>query len=147
MFRDPVLRRSVEEEERFPRDRMPTKPGEPPAYHRPPSPTTQTPFSTGPSHTSPTTPAPPPLHHPNFSPHHHHRAPAEPPTTELPPLSTALFGANNTAPKYYDPTSDHGDRGLAQPQTRYESHYPSQVHPRFLFLSQTHPFVHTGVSS
>ncbi|KAF2474219.1 helicase SWR1 [Lindgomyces ingoldianus] len=128
MFRDPVLQRPADEEDRFSRDRMPTKPGEPPAYHRPQSPT-QTPFSYSPPnrpHTSnPNTPAPLPLHHSNFN-THPRLPPTSPSTTELPPISTALYSRENTASKYYDPTSDHGDRGIGRGTARYDGHYPSQ---------------------
>lgn len=148
MFRDPVLRRSVEEEERFSRDRMPTKPGEPPAYHIPQSPTTQTPFSTSRSQNSPNAPAPLPLHHSNFTSHQHHRSPTSPGTTELPPISTALYASrDNTSSKYYDPTSDHGDRGVAQPAARYESHYSSQVRLHHFFDDITARNLYAGMRS
>ncbi|KAF2004418.1 helicase SWR1 [Amniculicola lignicola CBS 123094] len=141
MFREPaVLQRPGNEEQRS-RDRMPTKPGEP-AYHRPQSPT-QTPFSYSPNrpHTStPNTPAsasasasasaPLPLHLPNFSPHPPRLPPTSPGTTELPPISTAStapYSRENTTSKYYDPTSDHGDRGIGRGPPRYNGHYPSQT--------------------
>ncbi|KAF2638995.1 hypothetical protein P280DRAFT_470990 [Massarina eburnea CBS 473.64] len=123
MFRDPV-RRSIDADERD-MDSMPTKPspGEPPAYHH------QTPFSSSarPQNASPT-PAPTPLH-PHTHTHQHHRSPTSPRAPEhLPPIGTALYAREHAPSKYYDPTSDHGDRRrLSQPGARYESHYPSQT--------------------
>ncbi|KAF2181790.1 helicase SWR1 [Zopfia rhizophila CBS 207.26] len=109
---------------------MPTKPGEQPAYHRPQSPTTQTPFSYSPtnrSHTSnPPTPAPLPLHHSNFN-NHTRLPPTSPGTTELPPISSAIYSRENTASKYYDPTSDHADRGVGRNTAWYDGHYGSQA--------------------
>ncbi|KAH7122455.1 SNF2 family N-terminal domain-containing protein [Dendryphion nanum] len=132
MYREAVLRRPSEEEDRFARDR--TK-GEQPAnaYHtgRPPqSPTSQTPFSY--NNSNPNTPAPLSLHHSNFTPHQPRLPPSSPGTTELPPLSTALYTRENTTTttttsKYYDPTSDHGDRSVGRNGTRYDANFPSQT--------------------
>jgi DNA helicase INO80 len=46
-------------------------------------------------------------------------------TTELPPISTALYSRDTS--RYYDPTSDNGDRGLGRETARYDNHYPPQV--------------------
>lgn len=103
------------------------QPGEPtPAYQT----TAQTPLSTSAHpHHSHAKPAahPSDLSSPAAShPHHHRRQPASPHTTELPPLSTALY----TAPKsssYYDPTSDHGLGQPHPPQARFDATHSSQV--------------------
>ncbi|KAL6708133.1 putative DNA helicase ino80 [Coniothyrium glycines] len=121
MFRDPVLRRSVDDGEDA-RERMSGQ-GEPPQdYHRSPTQTGQ-PYQ----HRSPTTPAPLPHqhHHPNnHNAHQHHRPPASPGATELPPISTAIYSRDSS--RYYDPTQDNGDRGLARDPARYDNHYPPQ---------------------
>lgn len=119
MFRDPVLRPSVDEgEERSRADRMP--PGHqgeptPSAYHTSPTQAGQ-PYH----HHSPNTPAPLPL-----QPHQHHRQPASPASTELPPISTALYSRDTS--RYYDPTSDNGDHRVARDPARYDPQYPAQV--------------------
>jgi hypothetical protein len=81
-------------------------------------------------HHSPTT-APVPVHHPSYPPHphphHHHRPPHSPSTTELPPLSTALYSRDSAASKYYDPTSDHGERALGRDTARYDTQHTPQV--------------------
>ena len=82
-------------------------------YHHGQSPKTQT---TNRPHNSAPAPAPFPLHHSN---HHPRVPPPSPGSTELPSISTAL----NSASKYYDPTSDNGDRSVR----RYENHYSPQV--------------------
>ncbi|KAF2263917.1 helicase SWR1 [Lojkania enalia] len=109
---------------------MPTKPGEQPAYHRPQSPA-QTPFSYSPTnrpHTStPNTPAPLPLHPSNFNSHPPRLPPTSPSTTELPPISTALYSRENTAFNNYDLTSDHGHRSIGRATARYDTHYPPQT--------------------
>ncbi|KAF2115059.1 SNF2 family N-terminal domain-containing protein [Lophiotrema nucula] len=123
MFRDPVLRRSVEEE----RDRMsaPVHQGEgdqQPAYTSP----TQT---YRPHNSTPHTPAPLPLHHSNFN-GHPPRLPLTSPTTELPPISTAIYSPReSTASKYYDPTSDYGDRSVGRSTTRYDATRDSHAYP------------------
>jgi DNA helicase INO80 len=81
-------------------------------------------------------------------PPHSHRAPPSPRITELPPISTALYSRDSAASKYYDPTTDHGDRDrdrdreLGQDTTRYDTHYhthyPAQVR---------HPMPDTGITS
>ncbi|ORY09922.1 SNF2 family N-terminal domain-domain-containing protein [Clohesyomyces aquaticus] len=121
---------------------MGTKPGEPPvpvpvpvpapvpAYKASGSPT-QTPFG---YHSPPnrppsshlTSPAPLPLHHANFNNNYPRLQPVSPSTTGLPPISTAVYGRENTASKYYDPTSDHADRSVGRGTARYEGHYPPQ---------------------
>ncbi|KAF1947084.1 hypothetical protein EJ02DRAFT_450055 [Clathrospora elynae] len=83
------------------------------AYHGSPTQTYQ--------HHSPTAPAPLPLHHANLHAHQHHRPPPSPTTTALPPISTALYSRDTS--RYYDPTSDNGDRGVGQ-AARYDTHYP-----------------------
>ncbi|KAF1839073.1 helicase SWR1 [Decorospora gaudefroyi] len=115
MFRDPVLRRSVDEGDEYPRGERMQEPT--PAYHTSPTQAGQ-PYQ----HHSPTTPAPLLLHHPNLHAHQHHRPPPSPNTTELPPISTALYSRDTS--RYYDPTSDNGDRGLARDPARYDTHYP-----------------------
>lgn len=77
----------------------------------------------GRTHHSPST-APLPVHPQPYPPHQHHTAPA---STELPPISTALYSRDTTASKYYDPTSDHGDHGVARDTARFDNHYPPQV--------------------
>ncbi|KAF2866618.1 SNF2 family N-terminal domain-containing protein [Massariosphaeria phaeospora] len=114
MYRDPGLRRSVDEEG-FEREGLPANGGSP-VSHRPP----QSPTTTRPPQGSPTTPRPQPPHfaaHPHPHPHPP-RLPVSPRTTELPSISTALYSS------YYDPTSDNGDRSVARGPPRYESHYP-----------------------
>src|SRR3954468_24804545 len=91
---------------------MPT-PGDVPAYHHPQSP--QTPFTNRP-HNS--------LHHTNFN-NHNPVPPTSPGTTELPPISTALYSQRDS--RFYDPTSDHGDRSVGRGTPRYDGHYPAQV--------------------
>ena len=120
MFRDPVLRRSVDDGEEHARG-IPGQ-GEPPDYHRSPTQTGQ-PYQ----HHSPTTPAPLPHQHQhaNHHAHQHHHPPPSPGTTALPPISTALYSRDTS--RYYDPTSDNGDRGLAREPARYDNHYPPQV--------------------
>lgn len=83
------------------------------------------------AHHSPST-APLPAHPQSYPPHQHHAAPA---TTELPPISTALYSRDTTASKYYDPTSDHGDHAVARDTARFDNHYPPQVRPH----PSTHP--------
>jgi DNA helicase INO80 len=131
MFRDPVRRPSVEDEERDRRRRPGEAPPSRDAYH-PQSPSAQTPSRLHhPLQSSPTQ-----SHHSQYTSHQH------PPTsssrgTALPPISTALYARDTTsANTYYDPTSD-GDRRLSQPATRYEGHYPQQVcrHHPHLFPS------------
>ncbi|KAJ4367070.1 putative DNA helicase ino80 [Neocucurbitaria cava] len=93
----------------------------PPAYHRSPTQTGQ-PYQ----HHSPAAPAPLPLHHANnFHPHQHHRPPTSPPSTELPPISTALYSRDTS--RYYDPTSDNGERSVGRDPARYDNHYPPQT--------------------
>jgi DNA helicase INO80 len=77
-------------------------------------------------------------HHTTY-PHQHHRAPPSPSTTELPPISTALYSRDTAASKYYDPTSDHGERAVARDPARYDNHYSPQV--------RTHPSPSTTRSS
>jgi DNA helicase INO80 len=81
-------------------------------------------------HTSPTqagqpyqhhSPAPLPLHHT----HQHHRPPTSPNDTELPSISTTLYSRDTS--RYYDPTLDNGDRGIARETARYDTHYQPQV--------------------
>ncbi|KAF2854405.1 hypothetical protein T440DRAFT_465374 [Plenodomus tracheiphilus IPT5] len=125
MFRDPVLRRSVDDGEDHSRGESGMPPGhqgEPPpaAYHRSPTQTGQ-PYQ----HHSPATPAPLPLHHPNQHAHHQHHRPPSSPRTELPPISTALYSRDTS--RYYDPTSDNGDRSIARDPARYDNHYPPQT--------------------
>lgn len=126
MFRDPVLRRSVDEGDEYSRgERMPPgHQGEPtPAYHSSPTQTGQ-PYQ---HHHSPSTPAPVSLQPANLLAHHqHHRPPSSPRSTELPPISTALYPRADTS-RYYDPTSDNGDRALGRDTARYDNHYPPQV--------------------
>ena len=74
-------------------------------------------------HHSPNTPAPLAL-----QPHQHHRPPPSPTSTELPPISTALYARDTS--RYYDPTSDNGDRRVARDPARYDPQYPPQVRPR-----------------
>ncbi|KAF1850971.1 uncharacterized protein K460DRAFT_350956 [Cucurbitaria berberidis CBS 394.84] len=127
MFRDPaVVPRSVDDAEELSRgdERMP--PGHqgdpPPAYHTSPTQTAQ-PYQ----HHSPTTPAPLPLHHANnFHPRQHHRPPTSPPSTDLPPITTQLYARDTS--RYYDPTSDNGERTLGRDPARYDTnHYPPQT--------------------
>ncbi|KAL5121742.1 putative DNA helicase ino80 [Pleosporales sp. CAS-2024a] len=101
MFRAPGLRRSVDDEG----ERM--HQGE--QAYGPPSP----------AHTTPL-----PAHHPSYPPHHHHRPPPPPAAHALPPITTALYSRDAAASKYYDPTSDHGQRTLARDTPRYDSQYP-----------------------
>ncbi|OCL13572.1 helicase SWR1 [Glonium stellatum] len=112
-------------------------PGEQPAYNAAHSPT-QTPFSYSPTnraHTSnPPTPAPLPLHHTNFN---TRPQPTSPSTTGLPPIASALYSRENTGSKYYDPTSDHGDRTLGRSTPRYDGHYPSQARDSYNFSERT----------
>ena len=134
MFRNPVLQRPADEDDRLSRDRD-RMPGEQPAYNAAHSPT-QTPFSYSPTnraHTSnPPTPAPLPLHHTNFN--HTRPQPTSPSTSGLPPIASALYSRETVGSKYYDPTSDHGDRTVGRSTPRYDGHYPSQVrHPTFFF--------------
>ncbi|RAR14376.1 helicase SWR1 [Stemphylium lycopersici] len=95
----------------------------PAAYHRSPTQASQ-PYQ----HHSPNTPAPSTLHHTNLQPHQHHRPPPSPDTTELPPISTALYSRDTS--RYYDPTSDNGDRGVAREPARYDTQYPPAQQPR-----------------
>jgi hypothetical protein len=92
-------------------------------------------------HHSPTT-APLPVHHPNYPPHphphQHHHPPHSPSTTELPPLSTALYSRDSAASKYYDPTSDHGERALGRDTARYDTQHTPQVRT-FPRMSLHHP--------
>ncbi|KAF2012563.1 hypothetical protein BU24DRAFT_254385 [Aaosphaeria arxii CBS 175.79] len=93
-------------------------------YHRPQSPA----LSYSPTtHNSSNPPAPLSLHHSNFNSHQPRLPPTSPGTAELPPISTALYPRENTASKYYDPTSDHGDHGVERSGTRYDGHYPQQT--------------------
>jgi len=128
---------------------MPPSQGEahPPVYRS--SPTT-TPARQPPPpphhHASPTASAPLPLHHANPNalqdlqqhqqhhspphPHHrHHRHPPSdlPPSSDLPPLGTALYARDLS--RYYDPTSDHGDSHvrLAHDPARHDASDPTQV--------------------
>ena len=87
----------------------------PSAYHTSPTQAGQ-PYH----HHSPNTPAPLPL-----QPHQHHRQPASPSSTELPPISTALYSRDTS--RYYDPTSDNGDHRVARDPARYDPQYPAQV--------------------
>jgi DNA helicase INO80 len=123
MFRDPVLRRSVDDEgERMHQGEQAYGAHSPEqGHHRP--------------HHSPTT-APLPAHHQNFHPHQHHRPPTSPSTTELPPISTALYSRDSAASKYYDPTSDHGERSLGRDTARYDNQYPPQVRPSALYITR-----------
>jgi DNA helicase INO80 len=130
MFRDP-LRRSVDEEEERRRGLLPQ--GE--TYQGLQSPTMQTP---GPHHQSPTTA---PVHH-AYHPHQHHRPPTSPGTTELPPISTALYSRDSAASKYYDPTSDYGDGNVGRDTTRYEQSYHPQVRNSCLDLTSPHQHHH-----
>ncbi|EMD67739.1 hypothetical protein COCSADRAFT_168915 [Bipolaris sorokiniana ND90Pr] len=86
----------------------------PSAYHTSPTQAGQ-PYH----HHSPNTPAPLPL-----QPHQHHRQPASPSSTELPPISTALYSRDTS--RYYDPTSDNGDHRVARDPARYDPQYPAQ---------------------
>ncbi|OAL51043.1 hypothetical protein IQ07DRAFT_586619 [Pyrenochaeta sp. DS3sAY3a] len=120
MFRDPVLRRSVDEGdgERMP----PGHQGEPPpAYHTSPT-QPGLPYQ---HHHSPTTPAPLPLQPAHLHAHQHHRQPSSPRSTALPPISTALYARDTS--RYYDPTSDNGERALGRETARYDNHYPPQT--------------------
>lgn len=88
----------------------------------------------GRAHHSPTLPHPHSTTLANAAYPHHHRAPPSPRITELPPISTALYSRDSAASKYYDPTTDHGDRDrdrdLGRDTARYDTHYPAQVrHP------------------
>lgn len=123
MFRDPVLRRSVDDEgERMHQGEQAYGAHSPEqGHHRP--------------HHSPTT-ASLPAHHPNFPPHQQHRPPTSPSTTELPPISTALYSRDSAASKYYDPTSDHGERSLGRDTARYDNQYPPQVRPSALYITR-----------
>ncbi|KAK1915088.1 putative DNA helicase ino80 [Pyrenophora teres f. teres] len=111
MYRDPVDDGEHSRGGRIP----PGHQGEPtPAYHR----SASQPYQ----HHSPNTPAPLPLHHAaNLLPH---QPPQSPNNTELPPISTALYSRDTS--RYYDPTSDNGDRGLARDPARYDPQYPAQ---------------------
>lgn len=129
MFRDPVLRRTVDDGEEHSRGerKPPGHQGEPTpaAYHRSPTQAGQ-PYQ----HHSPNTPAPLPLHQNLHHPHPHPHPPQHSPnTTELPPISTALYSRDTS--RYYDPTSDNGERGVARDPARYDSttntQYPAQV--------------------
>ena len=74
-----------------------------------------------PHNSTPQSPTPLPLHHSNFN-GHPPRLPLPSPTTELPPISTAIYSPReSTASKYYDPTSDYGDRSLGRSTTRYDA--------------------------
>jgi DNA helicase INO80 len=132
MFRDPVLRRSVDDEgERMHQGEQAYGPQSPAQTH-------------GRPHHSPTT-APLPAHPPNFHPHQHHRPPPSPSTTELPPISTALYSRDTAASKYYDPTSDHGERSLGRDTARYDPQYPPQVRlPTLPAASHAHRPHHHG---
>lgn len=113
MYRDPVDDGEHSRGGRIP----PGHQGEPtPAYHR----SASQPYQ----HHSPNTPAPLPLHHANL---HPHQPLPSPNTTELPPISTALYSRDTS--RYYDPTSDNGDRGLARDPARYDPQYSAQVRP------------------
>lgn len=106
------------------------QPGAPPAsrdaYHHPQSPPSQTPSRLHHVQTSPT--------HPHFPSHSHQHHPASPSrAAALPPISTALYAHESSAPKYYDPPTD-GDRRLSQSAPRYDAHYPPQV--------RCHPHLH-----
>lgn len=76
---------------------------------------------------SPTTTTAHPLHYPPPL-HQHHRPPPSPTTAaDLPPISTALYSRDQPASKYYDPTSDYGDRAIGRDSARYDPAYPPQV--------------------
>lgn len=128
MFRDPVLRPEVDdgEERSRPDRRPPGHQGEPTpsAYHTSPT-QAGLPYQ----HRSPNTPTPTPTLHPH---QHHHRPPASPASTELPPISTALYPRDTS--RYYDPTSDNGDRGIARDPARFDSQYPAQVRTCLFFF-------------
>ncbi|KAH3904140.1 chromatin-remodeling ATPase INO80 [Parastagonospora nodorum] len=107
MFRDPVLRRSVDGEGETMQQ----------GDHQAHSPT-QTQGHQPRIHSAT-----------NYPPHQQSRPPPSPShTTELPPISTALHSRDTSASKYYDPTSDHGERGLARDTARYDpQHSPQQT--------------------
>ncbi|OCK98141.1 uncharacterized protein K441DRAFT_685116 [Cenococcum geophilum 1.58] len=137
MFRNSVLQHPADEDDRLSRDRD-RMPGEQPAYNAAHSPT-QTPFSYSPTnraHTSnPPTPAPLPLHHTNFN--HTRPQPTSPSTTGLLPIASAFYPRENIGSKYYDPTSDHGDRTVGRGTPRYDGHYPSQARDSYNFPERT----------
>lgn len=94
----------------------------PPAYHRP---------HQNQSATSPLQPS-------NFHPHQHHPPPPSPITTDLPPIGAAIYSRDTS--RYYDPTSDNGDRAVNRDPARHDNHYPPHVCPSasavFLFISR-----------
>ncbi|KAF1915355.1 SNF2 family N-terminal domain-containing protein [Ampelomyces quisqualis] len=55
---------------------------------------------------------------------HQHRRPPPSPTAAA--TTTAALPPIGTASKYYDPTSDHGERRLARDTARYDPPYPPQ---------------------
>ncbi|KAF2810925.1 helicase SWR1 [Mytilinidion resinicola] len=115
-------------------------PGETPAYNAAHSPT-QTAFSYSPTHrapnSQPNTPAPLPLHHPSYNhPHSRPPPPASPSTTGLPPIASAF---SSTASKYYDPTSDHGDRTVGRSTPRFDGHYTPQQNRDSYGFPETRP--------
>ncbi len=58
--------------------------------------------------------------------------PASPSSGPLPSIASGLFQRESTGSKYYDPTSDHRDRGIGRNNGQYHAHLAPQVRVKLL---------------